>query len=88
MMNTNSKEIMVNLMLEKICEYIDADEVHRICVHGKEFAEVKKGKWISRKSNVVYPEWERYTCSVCGMHSDKYDFCPHCGADMRKETNK
>ena len=42
--------------------------------------ERKKGKWINRSLNILYPEWERYTCSVCGKHSYNYDFCPHCGS--------
>ena len=47
--------------------------------------ERKKGRWINRSLNVLYPEWERYTCSVCGKHSDSYDYCPNCGADMRQK---
>jgi len=45
--------------------------------------ERKKGEWINRSLNILYPAWERYTCSVCGKHSDNYDYCPNCGADMR-----
>lgn len=48
-------------------------------------SERKKGRWINRSLNILYPEWERYTCSVCGKYSSNYDFCPHCGADMRIE---
>ena len=48
--------------------------------------ERKKGKWINRSLNILYPDWERYTCSVCGKHSYNYDFCPNCGADMRGNT--
>ena len=47
-----------------------------------------RGKWINRSLNTLYPEWERYTCSVCGKHSNSYDFCPNCGADMRGEQNE
>lgn len=47
--------------------------------------ERKKGFWINRSLNIVYPEWEDCTCSVCGKHSHNYDFCPNCGADMRGE---
>ena len=47
--------------------------------------ERKKGRWINRSLNILYPEWERYTCSVCGKHSDNYDYCPNCGADMRQK---
>ena len=48
--------------------------------------ERKKGEWINRSLNILYPAWERYTCSVCGKHSDNYDYCPNCGADMRGEA--
>ena len=44
--------------------------------------EQKKGEWINRSLNILYPEWERYTCSVCGKHSYNYNFCPNCGAKM------
>lgn len=44
--------------------------------------ERKKGKWINRSLNILYPEWERYTCSVCGEHSNRYDYCPNCVARM------
>ena len=47
--------------------------------------ERKKGKWINRSLNILYPEWERYTCSVCGEHSNRYDYCPNCGAKMDEE---
>ena len=42
--------------------------------------EQKKGEWINRSLNILYPEFERYTCSVCGKHSYSYDFCPNCGS--------
>jgi rubrerythrin len=48
----------------------------------------KKGKWINRSLNIMYPEWERYTCSVCGKHSNNYDFCPYCGSDNRGEERE
>ncbi len=36
----------------------------------------------------VHGEWlpindDSYYCSVCNRGSLRYDFCPHCGADMR-----
>lgn len=43
----------------------------------------RTGHWINRSLNIKYPEWERYTCSECGKHSDGFDYCPNCGADMR-----
>lgn len=47
-------------------------------------AEPKTGEWINRSMNICYPEWERYTCSECGKHSYIYDYCPNCGARMKR----
>ena len=46
---------------------------------------VRHGKWMPREEGVVYPFWERYTCSVCGKHADDTDYCPNCGARMVKD---
>ena len=46
--------------------------------------ESKRGKWIDR-SGGIEGAWNY--CSVCGEQAiDLYDFCPNCGADMRKES--
>ena len=45
--------------------------------------ERKRGEWKFRSPNILYPESERYKCSVCGGHSYIHDYCPNCGADMR-----
>lgn len=39
-------------------------------------------EWVTPMSKISYCK-----CSVCGigMGSTEYDFCPNCGADMRKE---
>lgn len=40
-----------------------------------------QGEWISHADS-----WKK-TCSNCGFnwkHVDEFDFCPNCGADMRK----
>jgi len=50
----------------------------------------KKGEWICDHKQ---PYWQdRYVCSNCGIEkyfrtSEKYNFCPHCGADMRGKEN-
>ena len=54
-------------------------------------AQPKRGKWIH------HPEigWgETWLCDQCGekttstvMGKPRANFCPHCGADMREETN-
>lgn len=48
---------------------------------------VRHGKWLPREEGVLYPFWERYTCSECGKHSDDTCYCPNCGADMRGADN-
>lgn len=46
--------------------------------------EPKRGEWIDR-SGGIEGVWNY--CSVCGEQAiDLYDFCPNCGADMRKES--
>lgn len=51
--------------------------------------EPKKGKWIpqdhnKRHGNVSTVAYYFPKCSECGCSgSDFYNFCPHCGADMR-----
>lgn len=49
-------------------------------------AKKHQGEWISRETNgTLYPFWERYECSVCKAYGSCNDnFCPNCGADMRK----
>lgn len=43
----------------------------------------KKGQWIVH--NYALGK-ERYECSECGSRCNlEYNFCPHCGADMRGE---
>lgn len=58
-------------------------------------AEPKKGKWIphSEKSReyigtaLVNVEYDYWFCDTCGYRVENgqpiYNFCPHCGADMR-----
>ena len=46
----------------------------------KDITEVKHGKWISGTDYAL-------KCSECGIDDifEEYNFCPHCGADMRGE---
>ena len=46
---------------------------------------VVHGYWTDRNGGCCYPRWERFECSVCGKHSDNYDYCPHCGAEMKED---
>ena len=49
-----------------------------------------RGEWIERideypDGNVATVDWY---CSVCGEYgSDDYNYCPNCGAEMRKDGN-
>ena len=49
-------------------------------------AETKTGEWIySTKQLEIVPMWE---CSCCRIRAaKKFNFCPHCGADMRGEQD-
>ena len=52
---------------------------------GVEYVVREKGEW-------VYDHWCEFKCSKCGALSKteprgEENFCPNCGADMRKEEN-
>lgn len=50
-----------------------------------DIAERKHGEWIKAKGSL----WDLAHCSVCGklvVGVDDANYCPNCGADMRKET--
>ena len=54
-------------------------------------AERKKGKWIYDTERVMRDGWinRQFHCSVCGdQEITLYNFCPHCGADMRGNNEK
>ena len=48
---------------------------------------IVKGEWIDKSGNVVYPFWDRFTCSVCGKSADASPYCPNCGAKMDGDSN-
>ena len=45
-------------------------------------AEPKTGHWIPRNSFLL-----QYKCSECGWESEKYNYCPDCGARMEGVNN-
>ena len=51
----------------------------------------KKGTWEVKIRRHHYPdgrEYKKFRCSACGNYVDDHedsDFCPWCGADMRKD---
>lgn len=57
--------------------------------------EVKRGYWIAKASTHTSKRgrlihYDRYKCSECGVWNGRHkqDFCPHCGADMRGDTDE
>jgi hypothetical protein len=51
-----------------------------------DFVEVKRGRWETRSFIVFDSEKVGYRCSECKTTWDtKTNYCPYCGADMRKE---
>ena len=52
---------------------------------GKPYEERPTGEWIDTGSKEEYWD-EEYQCSICGEKDHWHNFCPNCGADMRKEA--
>ena len=59
-----------------------------------DYVKRERGEWIKFKAfwfdsdAVEGYEIIAVKCSLCGKESEtKYNFCPNCGADMRKEDN-
>lgn len=61
-------------------------------------APIKHGKWIEKEifydeNADVISDWQSARCSVCNTYHTTpysyyftdYNFCPNCGADMRKD---
>lgn len=49
------------------------------------------GEWIVERSGNGWNDWLNVTCSVCGKkfeRTDKTNFCPSCGADMRGKDHE
>ena len=70
---------------ETICPILSDDEVKQPCIKSPCGIERSHGEWI------YHAEWYSdgecaYECSKCGMGAYVgYNYCPRCGADMRKE---
>lgn len=55
-------------------ENLTLGEIYR---RGYEDSYLKRGEWIDNHNGT-------YTCSACGFHHSKSNFCPKCGAYMWK----
>lgn len=49
--------------------------------------ERKKGEWLFNPSDAIEMMFTKPKCSECGFESaDGGNYCPNCGADLRKEV--
>ena len=57
------------------------DQLYSEWYYLKQYQKLKKGEWIVHDYALGR---ERYECTECKGRCDlEYNFCPHCGADMR-----
>ena len=50
--------------------------------------ERKKGKWENYIADTGVERWRVIRCSECGKVAiHRYNYCPHCGSDMREEKD-
>ena len=86
---------MTNEEAIELIHDIQTDAVYSIIPEEKEALDMaisalseNKGEWIADvdKWGDVVTTVNGYVCSKCGVfNSDKDNFCPNCGADMRGE---
>ena len=69
--------------------------------HEKETEKRKTGQWTEKnvihevESSSPIEQWQSAKCSICGKYHttpylyyfDEYNYCPSCGAKMRKESD-
>lgn len=66
------------------------EQANRIVLE-KGYRKVERGEWEKRRTECLRISY--YKCSVCGyevhdLSNGETNFCPNCGADMRKEIEK
>ena len=64
---------------------LNPDEVNFIDFKGKQYNEVRHGKWLStwHKDKVVCSNCHKYLVLATDVYD--YNYCPNCGAKMEKE---
>jgi len=62
---------------DTVCE-VCADLIQKLSALPSVTSQPKIGRWIARNSFLL-----QYKCSECGWESEKYNYCPNCGAEMR-----
>lgn len=77
---TEKPELLQNLNISprKLFLFVEHLENNNVVVR-------EKGEWVPGDS-IVFPIWK---CSLCGIGfiTGQSNFCPNCGADMRKGEN-
>lgn len=76
----------VNETIDRFIGYLDEDMILRIKMKMSKIPTVDRprGEW-QKKS--FYSEY--FYCSECGYaYKHAFNFCPNCGADMRKEGDE
>lgn len=84
------KEDVLKIIDNKIqrtcdCLQLDTQIDIRFAVEGLPTVEPVRGKWIAQDDGLT-----KFMCSKCKSknHQGYENFCPNCGADMRKKENK
>ena len=85
--------IDADFLKEWVGEYLsvfkkyDKSEVKGFADHAPTI-EPKRGEWVLSSDGNGYIGNPVYKCTVCGWWDEQapYNFCPNCGADMRKES--
>ena len=71
--NANVKSAIYDIAIESAIDCLR-------CVSAADVVEVRHGVWIRHKENCLYNK-----CSVCSYeHCREDNYCPNCGADMRR----
>ena len=82
---------MLDLQGTKRERYLDIDEVRKIIKKQptEDVTPIIRGKWYDKKTTIKGAHglaYGRWGCSVCKRKfSQKSNYCPNCGADMRGE---
>ena len=67
---------------EKHCCHRWSKQIRKTVAELEEYYKPKRGEWIRTERMGTF---KLYDCSVCGIHIEApWNFCPNCGADMRK----
>lgn len=81
---TEKPELLQNLNISprKLLLFVEHLENNNVVVR-------EKGEWVEGKKETLFRKQGNYICSNCKSHTGivKFNFCPNCGADMRKKEN-